>query len=142
MTMKKLMMIIIAMVMVLTPINTQAKVKMTAKGNMYTVTIDGHKTCRVNMKRKPKVIVKRFDKVSRKTLTTRKEKKIIILTLTGKVTNNRKDGRVFTKSKFNYISYRRVLDAQKGDIIKTYLIMNPHTNAEDDVFTRYDKIIR
>lgn len=140
--MKKLMMIIIAMVMVLVPINTQAKVKMTAKGNMYTVTIDGHRTCRVNMKRKPKVVVKRFDKVSTKTLTTRKKKKIIILTLTGKVINNRKDGKVFTKSKFNYISYRRVPDAQKGDIIKTYLVMNPHTNAEDDVFTRYDKIIR
>ena len=140
--MKKMTMIILAIIMIITPINTYAKVKMTTKGNMYTVTIDGHKTCRVNMKRKPKVIVKRFSKVSTKTLTTRKEKKIIILTLTGKVVNNRKDGKVYTKDKFNYISYRRVPDAQKGDIIKTYLVMNPHTNAEDDVFTRYDKIIR
>lgn len=140
--MKKITMIILAIIMMITPINTCAKTKVTTKNNMHTVTIDGHRVCKVKMARKPKVIVKRFDKVSSKTLITRKEKKIIILTLTGKVINNRKDGKVFTKSKFNYISYRRVPDAQKGDIIKTYLVMNPHTNAEDDVFTRYDKIIR
>lgn len=61
----------------------------------------------------------------------------------GVVTNNKKDGRVLntTSKKYNYISYRRVKGARKGDVIMSVFIYSPDRRAYDDDLARYDWII-
>ena len=41
---------------------------------------------------------------------------------------------------YNYISYRDVKDAEPGDLIYTFDIMNPESNYCDDIIYRYDVI--
>ena len=61
----------------------------------------------------------------------------------GVVTNNKGDGRVLntTSKKYNYISYRRVKGARKGDVIMSIFIYGPDRKAYDDDLARYDWII-
>ena len=68
--------------------------------------------------------------------------KIIIEEVIGEVTSTKGDGEVLNCADpdYNYISYSNVKGAKKGDIILTYLIYNPDSNAEDDVILRYDYI--
>lgn len=77
--------------------------------------------------------------------------KIIVEKIVGKVTNNELDGKILNcnaeeggytnKDGGNYISYKRVDGAKKGDKVLTYYIYNPFTNEQDDVLTRLDFII-
>lgn len=77
--------------------------------------------------------------------------KIIVEKIVGKVTNDELDGEILNcnaeeggytnKDGGNYISYKRVGGAKKGDKVLTYYIYNPFTNEQDDVLTRLDFII-
>ena len=77
--------------------------------------------------------------------------KIIVEKIVGKVTNDKLDGEILNcnaeeggytnKDGGNYINYKRVEGAKKGDKILTYYIYNPFTNEQDDVLTRLDFII-
>lgn len=69
--------------------------------------------------------------------------KIIIEKVICKVTTDNLDGEVMNigKNMHNYISYKRVEGAKKGDVVLTYFVYNPFTNAEDDVIIRTDFII-
>lgn len=77
--------------------------------------------------------------------------KIIVEKIVGKVTNEKLDGEILNcnaeeggytnKDGGNYINYKRVEGAKKGDKILTYYIYNPFTNEQDDVLTRLDFII-
>lgn len=68
---------------------------------------------------------------------------IIIEKTIGKVTNDDLDGRIlnYIRRDYDYISYKNVEGAKKGDIILTYSIYNPDTDYEDDIIARYDYII-
>ena len=67
---------------------------------------------------------------------------IIIEKVIGKVTNKRKDGKVIGGDPvYNYISYRKVKGAKKGDIILTLLIYEPGSDGVDDIADRFDYII-
>lgn len=77
--------------------------------------------------------------------------KIIIEKIIGKVINHKLDGEILNcnaeqggytnKDGGNYINYEQVDEAKKGDVILTYYIYNPFTNAQDDVCIRLDFII-
>ena len=69
--------------------------------------------------------------------------KIIVEKIIGEVTNNKLDGKILNCHVNNgdFISYKRVENAKKGDKIVTYFIYNPFNNVEDDVMTRLDFII-
>lgn len=76
-------------------------------------------------------------------ILTRRDGKIIVEKVIGTVENYKLDGKILNCHADNgdYISYKRVDGAKKGDKIVTYFIYNPFTNAEDDVMTRLDFII-
>ena len=69
--------------------------------------------------------------------------KIIIEKVIGKVTTDNLDGEIMNvgKNMYDYISYRCVEGVKKGDVVLTYFVYNPFTNAEDDVIIRTDYII-
>ena len=77
--------------------------------------------------------------------------KIIVEKIVGVVTNDKLDGKILNcnvedggytnKDGGNYINYKRVDGAKKGDKILTYYIYSPFTNEQDDVLTRLDFII-
>ena len=76
-------------------------------------------------------------------LTSRKEHNIMYIErIIGKVTDNKKNGKILNPPVNGgyYISYDRVEDARKGDLIITYCVYNPYTNWEDDVIERWDFI--
>lgn len=68
---------------------------------------------------------------------------IIIEKCIGKVLDSKGNGEVLNcnNPKQNYISYRSVENAGKSDILLTYFIYNPETNAEDDIIFRFDYIM-
>lgn len=67
---------------------------------------------------------------------------IIIEKTIGTVINARKDGQVMgAKAGRDYISYRYVKGARKGDTILTILIYTPGNAYEDDICERFDYII-
>ena len=68
---------------------------------------------------------------------------IIIEKIVGTVINNKLDGRIMNAAnpKYNYISYRSVKGAKKGDTILTICIYNPGNSYCDDIEVRYDYII-
>lgn len=77
--------------------------------------------------------------------------RIIVEKIIGEVTNDKLDGEILNcnvddggytnKDGGNYISYKRVDGAKKGDKILTYYIYSPFSNEQDDVLTRLDFII-
>lgn len=67
---------------------------------------------------------------------------IMVEKIIGTVLNNKKDGMIMNvNSKYNYISYRSVPGAKKGDTILTVCIYQPGNNYLDDVVARFDYII-
>lgn len=76
---------------------------------------------------------------------------IIVEKIIGEVTNDKLDGKILNcnvddggytnKDGGNYINYKRVDGAKKGDKILTYYIYSPFSNEQDDVLTRLDFII-
>ena len=76
-------------------------------------------------------------------LTTRAEKNIMYIEcIYGIVTDNAKNGKILNTPEDGgcYISYDRVEDARKGDLIVTYCVYNPYSNYDDDVIERWDFI--
>lgn len=76
-------------------------------------------------------------------LTTRADHNIMYIErIIGKVTDNEKNGTVLNPPEDGgyYISYDRVEDARKGDLIITYCVYNPFSNYDDDVIERWDFI--
>ena len=70
---------------------------------------------------------------------------VFVERLIGKVKDENKNGKVLNLPKdadktFDYISYKGI-DANKGDIIVTYLLYNPETNGDDDIIARWDYVI-
>lgn len=47
------------------------------------------------------------------------------------------NGQIYTDSEYNYINYKYT-DAQKGDELITYELLNPLNNACDDIVLRID----
>ena len=67
---------------------------------------------------------------------------IIIEKIIGRVKNSRKDGYILNADPdYNYISYKGVRGAKKGDTILTVCIYAPGNNYEDDICERFDYII-
>lgn len=68
---------------------------------------------------------------------------IIIEKILGTVVNGKKDGRVLNPAdpKYDYISYKRVPDVQKGDVVLTICIYQPNNTYEDDIVARFDYVI-
>lgn len=66
---------------------------------------------------------------------------LLIERVIGVVLDDEGNGEVFVKSPYNYISYKKVEGASKGDVICTYLVYDPTTNGEDDIIERFDFII-
>ena len=76
-------------------------------------------------------------------LTTRTDHNVMYIErIIGKVTDNKKNGKVLNPPKDGgyYISYASVKGARKGDIIVTYCVYNPYSNYDDDVIERWDFI--
>lgn len=59
----------------------------------------------------------------------------------GQCQDSDQNGRIFTNSEYNYISYRDT-DAKPGDIVITFDLLNPFNNYCDDIVFRADKVIR
>ena len=83
--------------------------------------------------------------LTEKMLTHRSSKKrhiMYIERIIGKVTDNKKNGKVLNPPKDGgyYISYKNVKGARKGDTIITYCVYNPYSNWDDDVIERWDFI--
>ena len=76
-------------------------------------------------------------------ILTNRNGKIIVEKIIGEVTNYKLDGKILNcnADNGNYINYKRVDGAKKGDKVLTYYIYNPFTNELDDVLTRLDFII-
>ena len=68
---------------------------------------------------------------------------IIIEKILGTVVNKKKDGRVLNPvdPDYDYISYKSVKGAKKGDVVLTVCIYQPNNSYEDDVVARFDYII-
>lgn len=68
---------------------------------------------------------------------------IVIEKCLGTVIDEEKNGYLLNPEdpERDYISYKSVEDAEKGDNVVTYFIYNPETNAEDDIIFRFDYIM-
>jgi len=68
--------------------------------------------------------------------------KLIIEKIIGIVTDNNGNGKILNApEQFNYISYKYVEGAQKGNVILTYCVYNPYTDYYDDILYRFDYIL-
>ena len=78
------------------------------------------------------------------TLTHRKGNYMVIEISDGTVINSKTGaGKLDTTDKtYNYISYKGVKGIRNGSRIKTYAVYNPNNNYEDDIATRFDKVIK
>lgn len=95
------------------------------------------------VKAAPMVKVIDCNDLTEEMLTTRTERNIMYIErIIGKVTDNAKNGTVLNPPEDGgyYISYDRVEDARKGDLIITYCVYNPFSNYDDDVIERWDFI--
>ena len=61
----------------------------------------------------------------------------------GIVLNAKGDGRMINTSskRYNYISYRKVKGARKGDVVMSVFIYSPDRKGADDISDRYDWIV-
>lgn len=67
--------------------------------------------------------------------------KLIIERVIGIVEDTNGNGHALEDENY-YISYARVPNVSKGNIICTYFIYNPDTNYADDILKRFDYIIK
>lgn len=129
--MKKLKVIFtIIIILVIVNLSIKVEAKTTGRNNKTDST--------------PVVKIVNCNKLTYKMLTNRKGKNIVYVErIKGKVVNKKLDGKILNcnKSSGNYISYKRVKGAKKGDTIITYCVYNPYSNAEDDIILRLDFII-
>jgi len=78
------------------------------------------------------------------TLTHRKGNYLVIEISDGTVINAKTGaGKLDTTDKtYNYISYKGVKGIRNGSRVRTYAVYNPNNNYEDDIATRFDKVIK
>lgn len=84
------------------------------------------------------------DEMTEQLMTHRKNKYVVIEIDIGEVTTNNKDGKILNvhRSDFSdYISYKRVKKAKKGDKIMTIFVHN-NNNYIGEADIRIDKIIQ
>lgn len=99
----------------------------------------GTKVATYKFARKPKVKFVTPDGLTYKKLTHRKGRIVYVEVCVGKVLDNKGNGKILnTRSKYNYISYRR-LPYKKGTKVRTYLVYNPYNNHEDGIVERFDE---
>lgn len=144
--MKKIVLMIVAVMMIsVVAITTNAKTVL--KENRLVVT-QGKFGTKVKWMGKTirwydfngKVKLVNGNQLTEKKLIKRKNKVLYIERITGKVINNRLDGRT---TDGYYISYRCMKGkVNKGDTIITYCVYNPYTHWIDDIDERYDVIKR
>lgn len=68
--------------------------------------------------------------------------KLLIERVIGEVLDDKGNGMVYgVDPDYNYISYRYVEGANKGDVVCSYFVYNPDSNGVDDVVARYDYVI-
>ena len=103
-----------------------------------TVRWKGRKVRTYHFSQRPQVRFVNTNNLTYNMLSKRKGRVLYIEIINGKVINNKKDGRVETRSSFNYISYRGT-KFRKGDRVRTYCVYNPFCNAEDDIQYRFDE---
>ena len=74
-----------------------------------------------------------------KAITNRKGT-VLVERVIGKVKNNKGDGKVLNNGNnpYNYICYKGWINANKGDVIVSYVLYNPESNSNDDVIARWD----
>ena len=77
-------------------------------------------------------------------LTHRKGNYLVIEISDGTVVNAKTGaGKLDTTDKtYNYISYKGVKGVRNGSRVRTYAVYNPNNNYEDDIATRFDKVIK
>ena len=99
----------------------------------------GAKVATYKFTRKPKVKFVTPDGLTYKKLTHRKGKILYVEVCVGKVLDNKGNGKILnTRSKYNYISYRRT-GFRKGTKVRTYLVYSPYNNHEDGIVKRFDE---
>ena len=78
------------------------------------------------------------------TLTHRKGNYLVIEISDGTVINAKTGaGKLDTTDKtYNYISYKGIKGIRNGSRVRTYAVYNPNNNYEDDIATRFDKVIK
>ena len=99
--------------------------------------------CTESVKAAPIVQVVDCNDLTEEMLTTRTDHNVMYIErIIGKVTDNKKNGKVLNPPKNGgyYISYASVKGARKGDTIITYCVYNPFSNYDDDVIERWDFI--
>lgn len=118
------------------------RVMVSHNNNRYTARVYhfGRLVARYNFNRRPKIVYVSTDRMTYRQLTHRKNRTLLIECVTGTVTDADLNGRVDTRSQYNYINYRTCKGwAHPGDRIRTYLIYNPSNNYEDDIIYRCDQ---
>lgn len=132
--------IVLAMVMMMVILATTIKVEAKTKSN----NLSWYRTMAREIEYRMNIKPIDCSKLTYKMLVNRNGKQIVERVI-GRVKNNKKDGAIFNVPKgekyYNYISYRNVRNAKKGDVIVTYFYYNTKTNAEDDIVKRKDYII-
>lgn len=148
--MKKALVIIMILLILFTAIPAEASpdhpglsVKVTHNNGYYTARVYYHNmtVARYNFEKKPKVKYVTHNQLTCWKLTHRKNKVLYIEVLEGRCLSTAGDGKIKTRSKYNYISYRNVPGILPGDLVRTYLIYCPFNNYDDDVALRYDQIL-
>ena len=148
-TMVKTMMIAIIMIITIAftmNVRVEAKTKVLRDGRM--TIIQGQFGTKIKWDNKVirwydyygKIRIIPDEKLTYKMLTHRKNKVLYVAKITGKVVNNKLDGKT---SNGEYISYKCLKGkTHKGDKILTYCVYNPYTHWFDDIDERYDVIIK
>lgn len=67
--------------------------------------------------------------------------KLLIERAVGEVLDDEGNGVIYGLDNYNYISYRYVEGASKGDVVCSYFVYDPDSNCVDDVVARYDYVI-
>ena len=127
------------------------RIKKVLLATLATLTVIGNTTsapvqdteCSEAVKDAPITKVIDCNDLTEEMLTTRTDHNVMYIErIIGKVTDNKKNGKVLNPPKNGgyYISYASVKGARKGDVIVTYCVYNPYTNYDDDVIERWDFI--
>jgi len=155
--MKRLVIVLLAMMVVIAPMATtaQAKTVQTVRNHSMMVKVDkqakdryatyvyfkGKRVATYRFNRKPNVKFVTTDHLTYNMLAHRKGRTLYIEVLTGTVLDAEGNGKVDTESEFNYINYGRT-GYRKGTRVRTYCVYNPFCNAEDDIQYRFDERVR
>lgn len=117
---------------------------------LILVTLCASSFCGASLYKTYKKLVKRekigcvreywTEDLSEKILKNRGDDLIIEKTI-GVCINSKKDGKIFTNDKYDYITYKHVKGVKKGDTILTLFIYKPNSKYTDDIIDRIDYII-